>query len=296
MRTVQARLATTRLDQHGEQAGVEALQGMVDALNAHYIPFGVDHDPRIPPVGRIASATLEPFQGDHFAIVGTLELWDDGDTSDQLIGDGRSPPPPTQPAAVFEVLYDRPGIQELGIEPFADLARLAGESVRPKYHAKKAAEPLSTVLIVCGSFASGAIAGGFFNALGADIYAAFKEKLGKLFKPRKSGERLLALHFGVRTGERVVSADLIASDPSEPAVALLLAGGLSEFDRVVEETLRSHPRAAKVVCHWERGKVELLYWVRDDGVPSVLRPIDLKRLESGGLSMGGPAEFDDRDT
>src|SRR5436190_1912965 len=76
MRILKGRVATTQADRQGEQAVANALIGMAEAINAHYIPFMTQHDPRLPPVGRIVDAHVEEIGGGHFALVAAVELWD----------------------------------------------------------------------------------------------------------------------------------------------------------------------------------------------------------------------------
>jgi hypothetical protein len=76
MTTIVATLATTDVDLHGEHMSVGALQSMVDAANSSYIPLGIEHDPRIPPQGRIVEAWIEERPDGGMAVKGEIEVFD----------------------------------------------------------------------------------------------------------------------------------------------------------------------------------------------------------------------------
>ena len=48
MTKMEATLATTNVDLHDERLTIGALQSMVEAINASYIPMGIEHDRRPP--------------------------------------------------------------------------------------------------------------------------------------------------------------------------------------------------------------------------------------------------------
>lgn len=49
---------TTHVDRHGDHFTREALVSMVDQIDKHYIPVNIEHDPRIPPQGRVVGAEV----------------------------------------------------------------------------------------------------------------------------------------------------------------------------------------------------------------------------------------------
>jgi hypothetical protein len=295
MRILEGRFATTQADGQGVQAAADALIGMAEAINAQYIPFMTQHDPRLPPVGRMVDAHVEETDGGHFALVGTVQLWDENDSADELAGDGRRIVSLSPTRLPFELGIDLPAQRELGTRALTEIARLAGPQAKLRYDAKKSLDPLSAIVLGAGVFAISGIASGFLQRLGEDIYVGLKRRLLIATQPRQGGDRLIQFQCGVQGPTGIVTVDLILANPSEDSIAFLLGDGLHQLDTLVRETIAAHPRAAKVTAQIDGPRVRLLYWVRDDGVPTPLRILSSDELTRyGGLSIGGVAEYTDR--
>src|SRR5688500_16530412 len=126
MQRLLATFASTRLDREGEIIDRAALEMMAESIGSEYVTFGLMHDPRIPPIGRIASARLVELADGEWAVQGEIECWDAEDSPEQLRGDGRTLSPPKEPIGRFSIGFDRHAEQELGVEYFSELASLAG--------------------------------------------------------------------------------------------------------------------------------------------------------------------------
>jgi hypothetical protein len=268
---------------------------MAQAINTHYIPFGVDHDPRIPPIGRIVSAFVKDLDATHKAVVGQMQVWEKSDVAADLEGDGRIIASPREPAIAFEVLFDKASADELGRDELEELARVAHPTARPRYHAKKAFEPISSIVLEVGIFVLGAIAAGFLAKVGEGVFETLKARLSRLARPRQRGDRIFQLQCGVTSEGRTISVDLIATNPTPETVQFMLTGGLQQLDALVARLAATSPREAKIAAECSDTNVRLLYSVRDDGVPSPLVAIEPGELERRGLSMGGIAEIDEHE-
>ena len=145
MRQYKAILSTTHLDKQGEHMTREDIEDLAEVANQFYIPTGYDHDPRIPPAGRIVSASVEPIEDGHHALYGIIELWDETDEPSSITNDGRIIIQPFEPIKKFDVLYDLTTLELLGRPFLNELAELGGNE--PKYNQKKATEPLSALII-----------------------------------------------------------------------------------------------------------------------------------------------------
>ncbi|MGH7380874.1 MAG: hypothetical protein ACREKR_01400 [Candidatus Methylomirabilales bacterium] len=223
----------------------------------------------------------------HFALNGELEVWDEGDQPNALVGDGRSLAQAADPEHTFDVLYDLPSAVDIGIPFLRELAALAGSDAAPRYQAKKAVEPLSALVIAVGVFTVGAIARGFLRKLGEDLYEKLKEKLKAAAKPRPGRERLLAIQVAVVAADgRRVLVEVVLTDPTEADVETLLTSGLKKLDAVVARTIAENPTAVEVVAELIHGDVRVLYWIRSDGVPSVIKSVPHQELIAQGLSIG----------
>lgn len=75
---VVAILASTHVDLHGERIPLEALQSFVNAINStSAIPVSLQHDPTIPPLGKVLKATFERTEDGEHEVVGAMEVFDD---------------------------------------------------------------------------------------------------------------------------------------------------------------------------------------------------------------------------
>src|SRR5256885_2323193 len=76
MKRVSARIATTHLDKQGEKMALSALESMAAHIAKTYVPMGVEHDPPIPPIGRIVSASVVQLTEEEYAVEGELEIFE----------------------------------------------------------------------------------------------------------------------------------------------------------------------------------------------------------------------------
>jgi len=73
------RMITSHVDKHSEKMALSALEDLVDLVNKQYTPMGIEHDPRIPPVGRVLSAHIEELEDGEFAVDGIAEVFEEGE-------------------------------------------------------------------------------------------------------------------------------------------------------------------------------------------------------------------------
>ena len=79
MQRAEAIIATTHVDSQGDQLSLEALHDLAARASAAYIPLWVEHDPRIPPRGRIASARVREREDANHEVIATIETFEDSD-------------------------------------------------------------------------------------------------------------------------------------------------------------------------------------------------------------------------
>lgn len=253
-------LATTHLDRHNERFAVSALEGMVKQIATSYLPMGIEHDPRYPPMGRLIDAEVVGLPEGEHAVVGTIELFDE----EPAAGDGRSIPIDVPELDRFRVGYDRSVTANDSRGDVEALAKLSG--IEPMEMGKKGLEPLAILVIGAGLFAVTNIAGGFFSKIGADGWDALKRLLTARYSTIRPAE-LLELAIGVSAGERVVEVLILAPNPGGNAVSELFDDGLSQADSLVEYALQRESELARIVIVWAEGVARLAYAVRVDGVP-----------------------------
>src|SRR5436305_4150687 len=164
MRRAETIIATTHVDAHFERMSPRSLDTFVEDIRSSYIPLWVEHDPRIPPRGRISDAYVKTLADGEIAVVGVIEEFDRHeispfDNSRQMkIAD-------TTEDLILE--FDRSYQDVRSAALIQDIADLLGS--KPQPHVKKALIPIS-VLTLAGKFEIGGIAAGFTKKVGEVIY------------------------------------------------------------------------------------------------------------------------------
>src|SRR5258708_6141776 len=79
MRTQKAILTTTHVDSHFEKMSFSALESIVDLINRCHSPFVVEHDPRIPPIGRVLDARIKQLEDGEYGVEATIEMYEQGE-------------------------------------------------------------------------------------------------------------------------------------------------------------------------------------------------------------------------
>ncbi len=280
-----ATMATTHVDSHGEALAREALVGMADHIAACYVPFGVGHDPRIPPIGRIVSARVETDADGESALVGEIEIFEDGDASTRsgdrvtLLRFQES----TQLAVVDDRAFRGPEDQSLignirtGLQATAYTER------------KKAAEPIAVLTIAGCSFAAGAFATGFFGEMGKDAWGVAKKQLGELFgRQRDVPAQLLNLEHTIDFEGRKRRLDIILGNPSDADIAAIVPERFVALESLTRKALAHDPELVRIVFSFnaENGLV-LQYGVTEAGFPVLFACPRPQLPDQGGFSFGG---------
>ena len=265
MKKLRRLLSGTRIDRHGEQMSLGALRSMIETVRRGYIPAGIEHDPRVPPQGRVVSAQLvETSDGQH-ELVGEIEVFEPGDSIPYAEGDrevvinhivGES----------LQLISDRSYRNPASQRELQDLATLLHAELHEEV--KKAFEPLS-VLTIAAAFVLGGIATGLLNKIGEDLWQSFKAHLKAIFgrSTQPQRERLLSFKFSVRDADRFVMVETVLTNPSPVEIDTFLERGLRLLDRIVPTYVTANPLMVKLVLEFDGERVRVLYGVRRDGAP-----------------------------
>lgn len=265
MKTYLARLTTTHLDKHNERFALTALESAAEQLTANYITMMAEHDIRHPPIGRVVSAEVVPLDDGEYALEGTCEIWEPGDTADSVTRDGRSIRPRHDgDIPIFEVWHDRTFDSPDLYEEILRLADLSGQPAQEVV--KKAVEPISTLAIVAGVFVLGSIAKGFLEALGHDTYNQMKESLRSIASTNKAEEQVIDFLFLIDAGH-LIEVDVLLDTPSSADVEDFLAAEFAALDEMVVRAASDEPEMVRLVLEWRNGTLRILYGVRQDGFP-----------------------------
>jgi hypothetical protein len=107
MRRERAIIITSHVDLHGERCDPDSLEPVAAEMNRKYLPLNVEHDLRKPLIGRIAASEVIRLEDGERAVESIIEIFEDGDSADLSIGDGRSIEVPKSDVRTFRVEYDR---------------------------------------------------------------------------------------------------------------------------------------------------------------------------------------------
>jgi len=293
MRQAVGVISTTRVDAHGDILQKDELERMGARMAGKYTLIGYGHDPRHPPIGRVISTRLIRQEDGEYELVGTFEIWDKNDNSNNILGDGRRIELDSHDYSKPTISYNPLFLNQNDPQILSEIAKLGFQLKDDRI--EKAYESIISTIIIYGSFiylgnkALGAFIDGFFNQLGQKTAIEAINGLKKLYlKPLLREERLVTfrcpiIHNGVRHELEVILEK--SSDIEE-----LSKCNLSTIEELVENALVSEPRISQVVIGCTEGKLRILYTVRYDGFPSVIAPISDDELTQGALSPEGTAE------
>ncbi len=258
------RMMTTHVDKHNERMSVDALNDFVNLVNQQYIPVGVEHDPRIPPIGRIISAQIEKLPDGEFAVDGIAEIYEKGQEI-EFKNDGREIPVELTEAGIT-ISPDRSYLQSNDKELLIELEQLVNGEIKPAI--KKSVEPIS-ILIIASSFIAGGIAQGFFGKIGEDVWDKLKNKINELVnsKTRVEKDRLLVFEFTVGLEDNPLCLETILTNPSEGEIRKFLDEGLQQLDEKTNRFFRHRHYLRKVVFEYKDNKLKIIFGLRKDGVP-----------------------------
>jgi hypothetical protein len=278
-------MITSHIDRHNEKMSLDALESFVDQVNKQYTPIGIEHDPRIPPVGRVVSAHIEELEDGEFAVDGIAEMFEEGEET-EFKDDEKEIPVREFTDDRLHIGYDRsyqnPDDQQLLKET---RTLINGELSQ---QLKKATEPVS-LLVIAGSFIAGGIAAGFLNKIGEDAWDSFKEKLIKLMNRKREEKKdyLLSFEFVVHKESHPLSLETILSNPTASEVNMFLQEGLEMLDGITPQFFKTRHHLRKIVFEYEKGKLRVIFGLRKDAVPlSVDLDIDAAAYRLVGKSRG----------
>ena len=264
MKKLSGIFTSTHVDRHGDRMALSALEQARDHIHSQYIPYGIEHDPRIPPIGRVVSAEIKPLDDGEYALEGEVEFYEPGDKI-SLQEDGREIPIDSYDGDLLYVIYDMGFQTESDNIIISEINNIFG--TEPMQEVRKALEPIS-ILTIGGAFVLGQIAVGFLSRLGQDGYEHLKVRLKKLFRGRKKvPDSLLQLSFVLSVDEHEIEVDIIATNPSSHDIDALLDNSLSQLDIFLPQIINPHSKLKKLVFEQKEGKLRLRFGVRKDAVP-----------------------------
>jgi hypothetical protein len=270
MRIIEGVSATTHIDMHGESLTREGVEDMAKQLNDFCIPMWIQHDPRIPPVGRFIRATTRALPDGELAVVTEAEVWDEAEVV-PFLPNRRMPLGKPDHDGIF-LKIDR-GFSEVLDEPqIEELTVLLGR--KPEHDVKKALEPLS-ILTLGGTFLAGAIASGFVSAMTADVYRLLKVRIKAIIRKRReiaaaeapAAQALFVFKAFVKDEFGFCLVDVIITDPTDHDLDRFFRYGLTRLDQELTKALATRQEIQRIVIEIEGDDFKIKYGVRSDAVP-----------------------------
>lgn len=284
MKVREATFATTNVDSHGEMLTEAALEQMAKHIASAFLPFGIEHDPRIPPIGRIAQASVVA-NGAGFALQGTIEVFEDGDQPPV--------PEPSRPTLLRWSKDDQPSIIDdrsfRGSED-QEVMGLLRQTLGASAHTerKKAAEAIAIITLAVKGL--GTILGtGFVAKIGEDAWDAAKPHLKRLFRiKRPAPAQLFVIEHTVELGGRNRRVDVILSDPSDEDIEALTQRRLKPIEGATLRALEGFPEIVRLVFSFSDAAGPVLqYGVLSSGFPIHFAAPRPPFPDHTGISFGG---------
>jgi hypothetical protein len=245
---------------------LSALEDGVRQINAGYLPFGVEHDPRIAPVGRVVAARIKKLEGGEYGLEGDIEIFESGDEL-PLPDNGRQIPLRAFPDDRLQVIYDMAFEDDESRAVITELSKQF--RTEPIQELKKSIEPIAVLVIGGSAFILGQLARGFLNRLGKDGYEALKAGLSKILQYRKSRgkDTLLDVSLIIPIKGHNVEVNILCKNPSAGMLHDILKEQLQRIDDALPNLLDPRHGIRKLVFEHENGNVHLRFAVRRDAVP-----------------------------
>lgn len=265
MKYAEAIIATTHTDLHGDRMALAALESMVDQINLQYIPFGIEHDPRIAPQGRLVSAELVELKDGASGVKAQMELFETGE-SVEFKDDGRTIPSRELRSDHLYIIFDRSYRSEEDQQMIGEIVDMV--DARSAEFGKKAADPLSILTIAVGVIIGGYFAG-FFERAGADTWDFLKSKVKDLIREKRDVgiEHLLLFQFSSLTESGWLDTEVILTQPTDDEIEAFFEEVIHLLDRTIPHLLDTELDIRRIVLEYSGGRVRILYGVRSDGVP-----------------------------
>lgn len=256
--------ATTLPDKEEGVMPLSVLEQMVIDINSRWLTIGIEHDPRIPPQGRILNARLVQRDDGSYAVEGEVQAFEADDIIPYNNDKNEIPQREVSPGTT-EVYRDK-AYQDPILEKLTDeLATLLGAQVQEEF--KYSIEPLSVLTIAAG-FIGLSLATGFIQKMGEDLSDKVRAKLKEIFSGKKNAkDQLLLFLYSVRYPDRTVSAEVILTNPTHEEIDSFFSSGQYELARVLPRDIGAEHTIRQITYQYQNKTLRLCFAVRADGVP-----------------------------
>lgn len=256
------RVATTHIDMQRCKLTLGALEGMQEQIRTNIIPIIVNHDPRIPPIGRMIDAEIVQLEDGEYALDAIGEIFEDqseavtADDRDLILNKYESNTIGISVDESFQTNEDRKLLNELD--------QILGTNVPRAEESKRSIDPVA-VIEIGGCFLLEAIASGFLSQIGSNLYDVFIEKLTKLTTCKEhESEKILKFNFTVRHSDgREIVSEILLTNPTSKDIDAIIKRGLKQSEKAIASLFsKKNNSIAKVVFDY-RDKTLVCNYVLD---------------------------------
>jgi hypothetical protein len=267
---ISAILATTHVDRHNEAIALSALEDMVRLVRSAYLPMWNNHDPRLPPLGRVVAAEVRELADGEHAVEAEIELFEEGDEV-PIEPNGRRAVVAVQDSDRPTIGWDRAFAGSEDQAVVHEICTILG--AEPQEQGKKALEPIA-VLTIALTVAASNIAGGFLQKLGADAWDAAKSKLKSLFARRRAAPaQLLCVAVTVELMGELRLVEVILSEPVESDIDSLSAEVIERAIELARAATIRNPHLLRFVFSYSHADgLVVAFAVASNGVPLTFLP------------------------
>lgn len=260
---IESVVATTLLDKQNEKLSLEGLNSLVSSLERYNIPLNIEHDPRMPPIGRVIKGYVRERSDHEFEAVALLELFDNEmDKIENNNKDLRLHESPDQ----FVLGYSFSHKNGNDLNEIKEIEILINS--KAFYEAKKSADPIS-IISLTGAFVIGGIATGFLNQIGVNLWEKLKPKLVKLSSKNKT-TNLLVFRMLIKNMNISIEIEIILTNPVESDLDTFINKTTYNLDQVLEELITSNQDIRKIVFEQKNNFLILKYALTNNGIPLFL--------------------------
>lgn len=273
MKTVVRVFSGDQIDKHGDKITIEALKDMRDQTNANIYPSFMEHDYRLPPIGRVYKAEIIEKDGSHL-LIGEIELFDLDDINKQNPISGKQLVIHQNEINHIQIGFDRSYELNNQIDEIKILQNAIDNEKKPIYEAKKAFEPISCLTLL-GAAVLGGLSTGFLNKIGSDIW----DKIINVYSKNKKEEqeKQIIINITVNVNGNYIEATINHTNPEITNIKNATKIGIDIIETVLNEYNKKNIPVKKVVINSDKNGIRHEYSVYIDGTP-----FDIYDLEKYG--------------
>ena len=247
-------MSTTHIDKQGGRMTKEAMLSLIEQTNKYYVPMGIEHDPRIPPIGRIEFTELIELEDGEYGIQGTFHIFEKGDQLTYKKNDRRVSIHDDENTKIH-LCHDQILSDKKTKELIESLSQILGSE--PQLEVKKSLEPIS-ILTIVGAFILGGIFSGFFNKLGSDLYDKLIETLKVYFSRIKEKENLLIIRSISKVRDQLIEIEIIITNPDDSKISRFFEFDIKELDSQLIKLESKLNNISKLEMKHKRYMIKLL--------------------------------------